>query len=654
MTDKVTGKRKRIKFRVPDEEKDPNQACRCVFKTVEELHQHMKRAHRWYCPACEECNTGLSFPICGLCGNTLSESGFDGLEVRASLVLPLALFARGTPFLAIPSRGPTAALTSALPRPLQTIKENMKKIHDRLDQFLKFEKVKQGDEAYSLRKRLVELTKQRRSKYEAFMKENPPVDEDVEWMADIEAAAAAAAEEAAAALARAGPQELLPTHIDPALDPHGMVSRYEEVLRSLYYNRAFGPVWDGDHDGPAAALDAAGSVAMSSIASGGGLADDDADEPGIHKRRIALPLMPRNSSQILMSQHAPLPVNGTHGVTALAAIAELGYGKLGENPSPTQNRRAQRAAAAAAALATSAPPSALTQKKGLKLIRYAYEGTILGRSYQRKPRPPPPPPPPENMRPVPPALDTSYSGTVWEVPTKTPALYHKYFPQTTFFGVKQNVRWGKVHEEEEDEDEEDEEAAAAAAAAAARAALPAAPPPEDTAAFPYDVDGRGKSKTVTKLVEARKFKERGGTRAERHPIASSIDVGILFHDELHAVLDGVEDAAADEERMRMERYLRNHPEGSDGGPGGPKFNRWGTLNTSWVDSTDTLRLLVCPEYMHGACTSTTCPLAHPGVRDDAMITYSKPPGEKKKLPLVRVCKDHDAFHQVRRALFPLL
>ena len=114
VTDKVTGKRKRIKFRVPDEEKDPNQACRCVFRTVEELHQHMKRAHRWYCPACEECNTGLSFPICGLCGNTLSESGFDGLEVRASLVLPLALFARGTHFLAIPSGGPPAALSSAL------------------------------------------------------------------------------------------------------------------------------------------------------------------------------------------------------------------------------------------------------------------------------------------------------------------------------------------------------------------------------------------------------------------------------------------------------------------------------------------------------------------------------------------------------------
>ena len=61
------------------------------------------------------------------------------------------------------------------------MKENVKKVHEKLDQFLKFEKIKHGDEDYSLRQRLIALTKERRKRYEEFMKENPMEEEDVEW-----------------------------------------------------------------------------------------------------------------------------------------------------------------------------------------------------------------------------------------------------------------------------------------------------------------------------------------------------------------------------------------------------------------------------------------------------------------------------------------
>ena len=54
------------------------------------------------------------------------------------------------------------------------------------------------------------------------------------------------------------------------------------------------------------------------------------------------PLFPRQNSQVILSKSTPLPVASTQGITALAAISELGYGKQ-LNASPTLNRKAQRA-----------------------------------------------------------------------------------------------------------------------------------------------------------------------------------------------------------------------------------------------------------------------------------------------------------------------
>lgn len=51
-------------------------------------------------------------------------------------------------------------------------------------------------------------------------------------------------------------------------------------------------------------------------------------------------------------------------------------------------------------------------------------------------------------------------------------------------------------------------------------------------------------------------------------------------------------------------------------------------------------LFVCNGFMKGLCSLTTCPLAHPGVRDKAKVEYHAPKAEGlRRRPYVRVCQD---------------
>ena len=51
-------------------------------------------------------------------------------------------------------------------------------------------------------------------------------------------------------------------------------------------------------------------------------------------------------------------------------------------------------------------------------------------------------------------------------------------------------------------------------------------------------------------------------------------------------------------------------------------------------------IFVCSAFSEGLCSLTTCPLAHPGLRDKAKIQYHTPktPGLRKR-PFVRICQD---------------
>lgn len=55
--------------------------CRCIFSNALTYQGHLRTAHSWHCEACGLRNTGLTFPTCTLCGNTLSGEGEDGMKV---------------------------------------------------------------------------------------------------------------------------------------------------------------------------------------------------------------------------------------------------------------------------------------------------------------------------------------------------------------------------------------------------------------------------------------------------------------------------------------------------------------------------------------------------------------------------------------------
>jgi hypothetical protein len=51
------------------------------------------------------------------------------------------------------------------------------------------------------------------------------------------------------------------------------------------------------------------------------------------------------------------------------------------------------------------------------------------------------------------------------------------------------------------------------------------------------------------------------------------------------------------------------------------------------------RLRVCKGFLEGTCSLTTCPRAHPHLRDKAKLTWLRFPGVTKRLPFVDVCLD---------------
>lgn len=55
--------------------------CRMVFDQVSNYHNHLRTAHKWYCPACETKNTAATYPKCMLCGNHRHDTtGVDMLK----------------------------------------------------------------------------------------------------------------------------------------------------------------------------------------------------------------------------------------------------------------------------------------------------------------------------------------------------------------------------------------------------------------------------------------------------------------------------------------------------------------------------------------------------------------------------------------------
>jgi hypothetical protein len=99
------------------------QKCRRVFATVQEYQNHLRRDHSWFCAACDEKNTGLSFPACSLCGNTRSGEGIDGIAA---------------------------------------LQQSFNRVKHRLQMFLYTDGAERDPDDYVIQSRLIELVSQRR------------------------------------------------------------------------------------------------------------------------------------------------------------------------------------------------------------------------------------------------------------------------------------------------------------------------------------------------------------------------------------------------------------------------------------------------------------------------------------------------------------
>eukprot|EP01041_Mallomonas_annulata_P004496 gene4496-8946_t len=61
----------------------------------------------------------------------------------------------------------------------------------------------------------------------------------------------------------------------------------------------------------------------------------------------------------------------------------------------------------------------------------------------------------------------------------------------------------------------------------------------------------------------------------------------------------------------------------------------------WLTSSDTItsKQQVCRRFLSQSCSKTTCPLAHPGIRDSAAVSHARMPGRTNKVPYVFVCPE---------------
>jgi hypothetical protein len=92
----------------------------------------------------------------------------------------------------------------------------------------------------------------------------------------------------------------------------------------------------------------------------------------------------------------------------------------------------------------------------------------------------------------------------------------------------------------------------------------------------------------------------------------------------------------DEENSNMDSFMGKNT------PAKQSSNASAVSNQSSITNKDELaRLLVCTDYLKGKCTSTTCPLAHPGIRDHAKMSqksFRNPDGKGfTRVPYVFIC-----------------
>lgn len=146
-------------------------------------------------------------------------------------------------------------------------------------------------------------------------------------------------------------------------------------------------------------------------------------------------------------------------------------------------------------------------------------------------------------------------------------------------------------------------------------------------------DGEILYSTVYRAAEAKDFEYTGGFKGEHERFKDPLGQGLiptqLFEDLITDVIRPDDD---DDERTKV---ISESDDDSELNSLNMEAMGMG-LNSDGVCEQ---KLLVCVRYMKGLCTKTTCPRAHPGVRDRAEIFYMRIPGSAKKIQYCKVCPE---------------
>ena len=179
-------------------------------------------------------------------------------------------------------------------------------------------------------------------------------------------------------------------------------------------------------------------------------------------------------------------------------------------------------------------------------------------------------------------------------------------------------------------------------------------------------DNTRRHNTVNLEVQARTEQERGGyegdRRRNRHPSTrgvfaeSDFDMFMSMHEDnvasnLKLNLYDEDDSSTDEEEEEGEvDDAGGVREGGDADTETVGASRDGSRPVSRVRKKKNLKLqklIVCERFLAGQCNLLSCPLAHPGLRDNSRAkrkSMRQPDGSKRKMPFVLVCPDCDGVY----------
>lgn len=159
----------------------------------------------------------------------------------------------------------------------------------------------------------------------------------------------------------------------------------------------------------------------------------------------------------------------------------------------------------------------------------------------------------------------------------------------------------------------------------------------------YAMDKKGYL-TANTAQMVKQWNEQGGYEGEQKRAKGAIERGV-FDEEYFQVATSIHNDDIQSRMLRAMIFGAEEDAGSDSDDD-DSLNIT-SFNKKRQHKEKGVKLLVCPGFVNGTCEVKTCPLAHPGVRDNAKIFLKNTrneDGSKKQVPYVYVCPDTDGIN----------